>query len=377
MSGVDPRTISYVETHGTATLLGDPIEVRGLTLGYGVDDGRGPLRASIGSIKPNIGHLEAGAAVMSLIKVLLQLHHRTLLPSVSSAEPNPQIPFANLPFTVQRALAPWTPAGDGPRRAAMSSFGVGGANVHVILEEAPGDADAPDAHAADPRPSEIVTLSARSEASLQAQAGVLADWLDVHADASLSDVAHTLNTTRRAFERRAAIVATDTAGLGASLRRLAEGATDVAMVRGTVSTDAKAPRVAFLFTGQGAQFHGMGRQLYASQPVFRDAIDACAAHLDPLLGVGLVDVLHGEETDETRGRLDQTRFTQPALVRHRVRPGATVAVVGRAAGGCRGTQRRRVRRDVHRGRAVAGGCGAAHRSARPADAGAAGRRRDG
>lgn len=314
VSGVDPRTITYVETHGTATLLGDPIEVRGLTLGYGVEAGQGPFRAGIGSIKPNIGHLEAGAAVMSLIKVLLQLHHRTLLPSVSSAEPNPQIPFADLPFVVQRELAPWVPAAGAPRRAAMSSFGVGGANVHVILEEAPAptpraisrsDLSVPTRH--------LVTLAARSDASLRAQAGSLAEWLGANPETSLVDVAYSLNATRRPFERRVALVTRDGSALRESLARLAQGEPDAAIGQAVLPAEAKAPRVAFLFTGQGAQFHGMGRQLYASQPVFRDAIDACASHLDPLMGVRLIDLLHGEETDETRGRLDQTRYTQPAL----------------------------------------------------------------
>jgi FkbH-like protein len=311
-SGVDPRTISYVETHGTATLLGDPIEVRGLTLGYGVEEGRGPVRASIGSIKPNIGHLEAGAAVLSLIKVLLQLHRRTLLPSVTSPEANPQIPFAQLPFTVQREPAPWV-ADSGPRRAAMSSFGVGGANVHVILEEAPAEAPAAAATAASDAAAPgalLVPLSARTDASLQAQAASLAEWIAAESAPALADIVHTLATTRRTFEQRAAIVAHDVDGLRQSLQRLAQGEADATTVRGAAYADV--PRVAFLFTGQGAQYVGMGRQLYASQPVFRDAIDACAVHLDPLLGVSLVAVLH-EVDDADAGRIDRTRFTQPAL----------------------------------------------------------------
>ncbi len=313
VSGVEPRSISYIETHGTATLLGDPIEVRGLTLGYGVEEGRGPARASIGSIKPNIGHLEAGAAVMSLIKVLLQLHHRVLLPSVTSPEPNPQIPFAHLPFTIQRERAPWPSPDGGPRRAAMSSFGVGGANVHVVLEEAPGPAAETPATGLEPRQCELLTLSARSETSLRAYAGDLRDWLPVDDDVSLADVAHTLNATRRAFEQRAAIVAGDVAALRSSLDNLARGEADGATVRASVPADAKAPAVAFLFTGQGSQYHGMGRRLYATQPVFRGAIDECASHLDARLGVSLVGLLHGDETEQERGRLDQTRFTQPAL----------------------------------------------------------------
>jgi acyl transferase domain-containing protein len=155
-AGLDPRTISYVETHGTGTALGDPIEVRGLILGYGDPDLQDPSlavtpRCTLGSIKPNIGHLEAGAGVLGLIKVLLQFQHGKLLPSITSGRPNPQIPFSQGPFDVQRELADWTPAvavvnGETvslPRRAGLSSFGVGGANAHVILEEAIGKPKAP------------------------------------------------------------------------------------------------------------------------------------------------------------------------------------------------------------------------------------------
>ena len=176
-AGIDPRTISYVETHGTGTALGDPIEVRGLMLAYGSPDLHDAAlnithRCSIGSIKPNIGHLEAGAGVLGLIKILLQFQHRTLLPSITSARPNPQIPFGQSPFDIQRELAVWQRPiiqVDGkpvstPRRAGLSSFGVGGANAHVIVEEPPEPAVAttqPD------RPVHLLALSARSEKSLQ------------------------------------------------------------------------------------------------------------------------------------------------------------------------------------------------------------------
>lgn len=312
VAGVEAATIGYVETHGTATLLGDPIEVRGLTLGYGVEEGRGPARAAIGSIKPNIGHLEAGAAVLSLIKVLLQLQKRTLLPSVSSPELNPQIPFADVPFALQRMLEPWPAPAAGPRRAGVSSFGVGGANVHVILEEAPEDAAAGETVAdGDDLPRHLVTLSARGASSLAAQAGQLARHLADESEALLGDVARTLNVTRRAFEHRAALVVADRAALDAALLAVRDGRPSPAVVTGVAG--AAPPKLAFLCTGQGAQYPGMSRGLYETQPAFREAFDACAEALDPLLGESLVALVHGSGDDDTASRLDQTRYTQPAL----------------------------------------------------------------
>ena len=294
---MDPRTISYVETHGTGTALGDPIEVRG------PDAGLRRLRAArrvariahrcrIGSIKPNIGHLEAGAGVMGLIKVLLQLQHRTLLPSITSSEPSPHIPFAETPFSVQRTLAPWERltaviggvSTEVPRRAGLNSFGVGGANAHILVEEAP-EAQAPLEPAPD-RPAHVLALSARSRDALVRYAGSLADVLEQHPSTSIADVAFTINGGRKTFEHRAAVVASNTEEAVRQLRALAGGHEAPGLVAGAGRSAQNTPKVAFLFTGQGSQYAGMGRELYETQPVFRDALDRSAAIFDADCSIG-------------------------------------------------------------------------------------------
>jgi acyl transferase domain-containing protein/acyl carrier protein len=321
-AGVDPRTISYVETHGTGTALGDPIEVRGLTLAYGSADLHDPAlaiahRCTLGSIKPNIGHLEAGAGVLGLIKLLLQLHRGTLLPSMTSAQPNPQIPFAQGPFDVQRQLAPWerpTATIDGrtvtiPRRAALSSFGVGGANAHVIVEEGP---PAPITGGAVERPAHVLALSARSTRSLQQQAVRLLPRVEASTDAELADLCFSVNTGRRHFSHRVAAPVATRDEAAAALRQVADGRDPRNGARGTI-TAGPAPRIAFLFTGQGSQYAGMGRELYETQPVFREALDRCAAIFDAQLGRPLLDLLFAPEESAEAELLNQTGFTQPAL----------------------------------------------------------------
>jgi len=319
-SGIDPRTISYVETHGTGTALGDPIEVRGLSLAYEspeYHDETLEISADIriGSIKPNVGHLEAGAGIIGLIKVLLQLEHGELLPSLTSEVANPQIPFTNGPFSVQRRPEPWkrpTARRGGrvetlPRRAGISSFGVGGSNVHIIVEEAPevarqGVADGPD------RPAHVLLLSAPNSRGLLRQAAVLRDHLCARPELSLADACHVLATRRRHFAHRAAIVVDSREAAIAELDRVALQRSQRALT-GVASRSRSRRRVAFLFTGQGAQYAGMGRELHETQPVFRAAFDRCAAVLDPLLGCSLHDLVFTAND----GRLDETRFTQPGL----------------------------------------------------------------
>ncbi len=320
---IDPRTVTYVETHGTGTHLGDPIEVRGLTLGYGttgLQDSSLALeqRTRIGSIKPNIGHLEAGAGVMGLIKVLLQLQHGMLLPSITSEAPNPQILFAKGVFDIQRSLEPWqrrTTTSNGaaitvPRRAAVSSFGVGGANAHIVIEEPP--ATAPAASAVE-RPSHVLALSARSDAALARQASALETFVESQPELPAPDLCFTVNTGRKHFPHRLALVAANRDELLQSLQAVSGGAAPKRGARGVASSDPGVPKIAFLFTGQGSQYAGMGRQLYQTQPVFRDALDRAAAHFDRLLERPLLELLFAEEGSRDAELLNQTGYTQPAL----------------------------------------------------------------
>lgn len=320
---VDPRTVSYVETHGTGTSLGDPIEVRGLTLAY--DDRAlwsrhisGDHRARIGSIKPNIGHLEAGAGVMGLIKLMLQLQRRQLLPSITSSEPNPQIPFDQLPFDVQRTLQPWEPpilTVDGaetriPLRAGLNSFGVGGANAHAIVEEAPSATQPTQAahHDVAPRPVHVLTVSAKSAAALDDNAESLRTAL--RAGAPVADVAFTANTRRDHFDHRLAVVAADGAAAAELLGEAASPLAPMGLFRGTAGAR---PKLAFLFTGQGSQYAGMGRALYDSQPVYRRVIDECARVLDNLLPKPFLEVLFAPAGTPEAALIHRTRYTQPAL----------------------------------------------------------------
>ena len=312
MAGVEPDTIRYVECHGTATSLGDPIEVRALAKVFGEATERKGFCA-LGSVKSNVGHLDAAAGVAGLIKTSLALQERKIPPSLHFETPNPAIDFASSPFYVAQELEEWTADGDTPRRAGVSSFGVGGTNAHVILEEAPE----PDA--AEPsRAWQWLTLSARSEGALGAMADNLRQHLERQKAASaeggglhLADVAHTLGVGREVFRHRLSVVCQDLDEAVAALAGDLPG-------RRRQAVDTAEPRerpVAFLFSGQGSQYPGMGRGLYDSEPVFREVIDRCAEVLQGPLGADLRHILWpaDDAPEDAAARLGQTRFTQPAL----------------------------------------------------------------
>ena len=341
MAEVAPETIGYIEAHGTGTTLGDPIEIAALSQAFQSRHSQRRGYCAIGSVKTNVGHLDAAAGVTGLIKAVMALKHRRLPPSLNFDTPNPQIDFAASPFYVNTEAKPW-PAGPAPRRAGVSSFGMGGTNVHLVLEEAPAAAadgsgkeasqlDAATARrmtVADNREqndaSQVLLLSARTASALDAACARLAAHLQQQqqqgqqgqqgqqqgkqAEQNLADIAYTLRVGRRRFQHRAVVLASDRAAAIDALTRR----DPAAFLCG--ETLSEHPGVAFLFPGQGAQHANMGRDLYAREPVFRGAVDDCCRRLRPALGLDLRTLLFPEAADEqAAARLAQTAITQPAL----------------------------------------------------------------
>jgi len=317
---IDPATIGYVEAHGTGTPLGDPIEVAALTQVFrAATDEQG--FCALGSVKPNIGHLDAAAGTASLIKAVLALENREIPPTLHFTRPNPQLDLATSPFYVAAEPVPWQPRAGAPRRAGVSSFGVGGTNAHVVLEEAP--APTPSGPS---RPWQLLALSARGPAALERAAANLAGHLEARADLSLADVASTLTRGRKSFEMRRACVCRDPEDAVAVLR----GAAPRRLVTGAAGAGRP---VAFLFSGIGDHYVGMGRGLYEHEPVFRAAVDEAAEILEPLLGLDPRDVLYPaggaarhegaepdlrrmlgrSEADPLAARLDRTEHLHPVL----------------------------------------------------------------
>ncbi|MEW6755262.1 MAG: beta-ketoacyl synthase N-terminal-like domain-containing protein, partial [Candidatus Latescibacterota bacterium] len=297
VAGTPADTIGYVEAHGTGTALGDPVEIAALTMAYRRSTGRCGYCA-IGSVKTNIGHLDAGAGVASVIKVALALKHGLLPPSLHFQRPNPQIDFAGSPFRVSTELREWPRADGYPRRAGVSSFGLGGTNVHLVLEEAP--APQPSSPA---RPWQVLVLSAQSAPALGRASADLAAFLQESPQTELADVAYTLAVGRRTLTHRRIAV-----GHSAAEASVALEAADSPRSASTVLQSAT-PGVVFLFPGQAAQYPGMGREAYHTEPVFREQIDYCSECLREALDADLREVLYGGSGDE----LEATQFAQPAL----------------------------------------------------------------
>jgi microcystin synthetase protein McyG len=298
--------IDYVEAHGTGTSLGDPIEVR--ALGRVLGDGRDPDRPLlIGSVKTNIGHLESAAGVAGFLKVVLSLRNEAIPRHLNFKNPNPFIAWADLPVAVADEAKPWA-RGARPRRAGVSSFGFSGTNAHIILEEASREA-AP-IEGVD-RPLHCLTLSARSETSLRELASRYIDALAPEKGLCFSDVAHVAGTGRAHLTHRLAIVAADEAEARAALAAANAGAADPKIRRGKPASS-QGGEVVFLYTGAGAQYPGMGRALYQTSPVFRDAIDLCDGLLGPdTRGRTLKSVLW--ESAESEPPIHEIGWTQPAM----------------------------------------------------------------
>ncbi|SCC91284.1 Amino acid adenylation domain protein [Thiomonas sp. X19] len=295
-AGIDARSVSYVETHGTATPMGDPVEVEALTRAFRqhtADTGF----CRIGSLKSNVGHMVIAAGAGGVIKTALALAHETLPPSIHYTAPNPGIDFANSPFTVCNALTPW-PRGEQPRRAGVSGFGVGGTNAHVVLEEAP--LRAPSAAAVGPQ---LLTLSAKTRAALDAMATQLAAHLQAHPHINLADCAHTLQVGRSVFAHRLCVVATTADEAVQALQ------TPSHALRAQRQIGSSAPAPIWMFSGQGAQYPGMGSGLYAADPAFRAAFDTAVNALAPHLPFDL----KARMFDGDGAALAQTATTQPAL----------------------------------------------------------------
>ncbi len=303
VAGVDSSTIGFVETHGTGTPLGDPIEIEALRQAFEVSslDRSGPC--VLGSVKSNIGHLDAASGVTGLIKTILCLKNKAIPPTVHYTAPNPELDLENTPFVVQNTYAPWE--SDAPRRAGVSSFGVGGTNVHVVVEEAPQTSSAV---AEAPSGPQVLLLSARTDESLQDARAALAAELSRDEQLLLPDVAFTL-AGRRAYEVRMAAVVSDRADAAAVLRALPDKQEhdNVSVGQCPQGISPGAQRVALLFPGQGAQHVGMARGLYDTELVFRETFDRCAAGFAQELGVDL----KAEVFDGTS--LEPTDLAQPAL----------------------------------------------------------------
>lgn len=315
-AGVAPGDVGYLEAHGTGTSLGDPIEVQAAGAAFGV--GREPSRPLlIGSVKTNIGHLEAAAGIAGVIKVILSLEHEVLPEHLHFRNPSPHIPWDRLPVQVVREPTAWERDGR-PRIAGVSSFGFAGTNAHVILEEAPAAPGERAQGAVAPRPVEaaaarrfsVLPLSARTPAALVQIADQYRRWLSAHPEATLADLCFTAGVGRAHFEHRAALVVDSTESARELLGALADDRPAPGLVRG-VSDDR--PKTAWLFTGQGSQYAGMARELFDTEPVFAETLTRCAAVVDDILEKPLLDVIFEVDAPESEAALRHTTYAQPAL----------------------------------------------------------------
>lgn len=311
---VSPDEVSYVEAHGTGTPVGDPLEVRAIGTVLNPDGAKDRV-VTIGSVKPNIGHLEAAAGVAGLIKTALSLKNRTIAPHLNLNEPNPAIPFEEFNVHVPTEAIPWPAPAQGPRIAGVNSFGFGGTNAHVILSEyiptshslRVAGAAAVDS-ALDRTDVRILPVSARSPEALRQAADRIGDMIANGAD--LRDVAHSLATRRTHHEYRGVVVADEPRSALSRLRELAKHQTGPGVVTGRVLDDARTLKVAFVCSGMGPQWWAMGRQLYATEPVFAYEVERVGAELSRYVDFSLVDEMMS--ASEEASRMRETQIAQPA-----------------------------------------------------------------
>ena len=298
MADIEPETISYVETHGTSTPLGDPIELAGLTQAFRTGTDKSEF-CGIGSVKSNIGHVDKAAGLAGLIKVTLGLEHELIPPSLNWSAPNPKLQIEKTPFYVVSKPKPW-PRSTQPRRAGVSSFGVGGTNAHAILEDAP-----PLVASGPSRTKQIITLSAKTRLTLHEYAENLSSYLKKNPDVNIADVASTLQRGRKAFSHRLSLLCDSTQ----------EAVELLDSKRYNVLDDKGVTDPVFMFPGQGSQYAGMGRELYLHEKTFKETIDKCASILLPLLGRDIREVLFApdQELESANLLLQETSITQPCL----------------------------------------------------------------
>ncbi|MBD2344915.1 type I polyketide synthase [Anabaena subtropica] len=301
-AGIDADEISYIETHGTGTPAGDPIEIAALTKAFRAFTQRNGFCA-IGSVKPNIGHLDTASGVASLIKTVLALKHKKIPPSLNFEVPNPEIDFAKSPFYVNTKLSEWK-NNNTPRRAGISSLGFGGTNAHVILEEAPEIK-----YSDKSRPWQLLLLSAKTSSALETATTNLVDYLKQHSNLSLANVAHTLKVGRRAFNHRRILVCQSVKDAVSVLETQEQERIF------TTYQERRQQPVIFMFSGQGGQYANMAKELYESEATFKQHIDICAAILQPHLGIDIRCLLYPreEKTETASLQLQQTALTQSAL----------------------------------------------------------------
>ncbi|MGB7923762.1 MAG: aminotransferase class III-fold pyridoxal phosphate-dependent enzyme, partial [Pyrinomonadaceae bacterium] len=303
-AGVSPSQIQYIEAHGTGTLLGDPIEVKALGAVVGCDR-EGDDYCAVGSVKTNLGHAEAAAGIAGLIKLALSLQHREIPPSLHFTKPNPYIAFDELRLRVQQSLAPW-PECSGPARGGVSSFGFGGTNAHLVLEEAPRSEPQQARSESAERRAQLLPLSARCQESLQALARSYQKFFETmeeDVDALLPDICHTASLRRDHHEHRLALVFSTRDELTAQLKSFVE------KEAATTATGSRA-KLAFVFSGQGTQWWGMGRELFEHEPLFRSVLEECDQLLSRYAEWSLLEEFFAEESVS---RLAETEIAQPVL----------------------------------------------------------------